>query len=140
VVSSTPRPPLPPGNTRYPFYRRLGGPQSRSGRAENRDSIPDRPPHSISHEYMFVCVCVYIYIYIYIYTHTHTHLKSSTFPAVTQGSICTPTNEQQLDTIIYKHVVVILDVSTISGHLQGRYSTNNNTVMAVYVIIVQREI
>ena len=26
---------LPPRNTRYPLYRRLGGPQSRSGRAEN---------------------------------------------------------------------------------------------------------
>jgi len=26
---------LPPGKTRYPFYRRLGGPQDRSGRAEN---------------------------------------------------------------------------------------------------------
>ena len=26
---------LPPGKTRYPFHRRLGGPQSRSGRAEN---------------------------------------------------------------------------------------------------------
>ena len=26
---------LAPGNTRYPFYRRLGGPQGRSGRAEN---------------------------------------------------------------------------------------------------------
>ena len=26
---------LPPENTRYPFYRRLGGPQGRSGRAEN---------------------------------------------------------------------------------------------------------
>jgi len=25
---------LPPGNTRYPLYRRLGGPQGRSGRAE----------------------------------------------------------------------------------------------------------
>ena len=38
---------LPPGKTRYPFYRRLGGPQGRSGRAENlvphRESIPDRP-------------------------------------------------------------------------------------------------
>jgi len=36
-VSPTLRPPLPPGNTRYPFYRRLGGPQGRSGRAENFD-------------------------------------------------------------------------------------------------------
>ena len=26
---------LPPGKTRYPFYRRLSGPQGRSGRAEN---------------------------------------------------------------------------------------------------------
>ena len=26
---------LPPEKTRYPFYRRLGGPQDRSGRAEN---------------------------------------------------------------------------------------------------------
>jgi len=26
---------LPPGKTRYPFYRGLGGPQDRSGRAEN---------------------------------------------------------------------------------------------------------
>ena len=26
---------LPPGKTRYPFYRRLGGPQGRSGRARN---------------------------------------------------------------------------------------------------------
>ena len=25
---------LPPGKTRYPFYRRLGGPQGRSGRVE----------------------------------------------------------------------------------------------------------
>jgi len=26
---------LTPGKIRYPFYRRLGGPQGRSGRAEN---------------------------------------------------------------------------------------------------------
>ena len=26
---------LPPGKTQYPFYRRLGGPQGRSERAEN---------------------------------------------------------------------------------------------------------
>ena len=26
---------LPPGKTRYPFYRRLGGPHGRYGRAEN---------------------------------------------------------------------------------------------------------
>ena len=43
---------LPPGKTRYPFYRRLGGPQSRAGRGgksgPHRDSIPDRPARSRS--------------------------------------------------------------------------------------------
>ena len=30
---------LPPGKTRYPLYRRLGGPQGRSGQAENLASL-----------------------------------------------------------------------------------------------------
>ena len=33
--AARPRRTLPQGKTRYPFYRRLGGPQGRSGRAEN---------------------------------------------------------------------------------------------------------
>ena len=41
---------LPPGKTRYPLYRRLGGPQGRSGKerriSPHRDSIPDRPARS----------------------------------------------------------------------------------------------
>ena len=52
VVSSTPRPHFTPGKDPVPIYRRLGGPQGRSGRAENlvphRDSIPDRPARSQS--------------------------------------------------------------------------------------------
>jgi len=43
---------LPPGKTRYPFYRRLGGPQGRSGRGRksrpHRHSIPHRPARSQS--------------------------------------------------------------------------------------------
>ena len=35
MVSSTPRPSLPTKKARYPFYRRLGGPQGRYGREEN---------------------------------------------------------------------------------------------------------
>jgi len=34
-VSSTPRPHFTPGKDLVPIYRRLGGPQGRSGRAEN---------------------------------------------------------------------------------------------------------
>jgi len=44
VVSSTPRPRnLPPGKTRYPLYRNLGGPQGRSGGAENLVRTGIRP-------------------------------------------------------------------------------------------------
>ena len=43
---------LPPGKTRCPFYRGLGGPQGRSGRAENlvptEIRSPDRPVRSQS--------------------------------------------------------------------------------------------
>ena len=35
VSAARPGRTLPPGKTRYPFYRRLGGPQRWSGRAEN---------------------------------------------------------------------------------------------------------
>jgi hypothetical protein len=44
VVSFTPRPPYPQGNSpRYPLDRRLGGPQIRSGRGgEEKNSQP--PP------------------------------------------------------------------------------------------------
>ena len=35
MVTSTPGCTLPPGKTRYPLYRWLGGPQGRSGREEN---------------------------------------------------------------------------------------------------------
>ena len=34
MVSSTPRPYFTPGRTQYPLYRRLVGPQGRSGRAD----------------------------------------------------------------------------------------------------------
>jgi len=43
---------LPLGKTRHPLYRRLGGPQGRSGRAENFVATgirsPDRPAGSES--------------------------------------------------------------------------------------------
>jgi hypothetical protein len=35
---------LPPGKTQYPFYRRLGGPQDRSGQAENLAPTGIRSP------------------------------------------------------------------------------------------------
>ena len=48
-VSPTPRPPITPGKTQYPLYRRLGGLQGRSGRAENLvpTGIRSRNVHSV---------------------------------------------------------------------------------------------
>jgi len=37
---------LPPGKSRYPLYRRLGGPQGRSGRAENL-ALPGFDPRTV---------------------------------------------------------------------------------------------
>jgi len=58
---------LTPGKTRYPFYRRLVGPQGRSGRTEksrpHRDSIPDRPARSRSLYRLSYPAHIYIYIY-----------------------------------------------------------------------------
>jgi len=39
---------LPPGKTRYPFDRRLGGPQGMSGRAENLVSTGIRSPDRLA--------------------------------------------------------------------------------------------
>jgi len=66
---------LPPGKTRYPFYRRLGGLQGRSGRAENlvptgiwfRTVQPivsrctdwaTQHTHTHTHTHIYMCVCV----------------------------------------------------------------------------------
>ena len=64
---------LPPGKTWYPFHRRLGGPQGRSGRSENLVPTgirsPDRPARSQSlyrlsypaHQYNVGSDAMYIY-------------------------------------------------------------------------------
>ena len=38
---------LPPGKTRYPLYRRLGGPQGRSGRVRKISSTPGFDPQTV---------------------------------------------------------------------------------------------
>jgi hypothetical protein len=38
---------LPPGKTRYPLYRRLGGPQGRSGRARKISPPPGFDPRTV---------------------------------------------------------------------------------------------
>ena len=38
---------LPPGKTRYPLYRRLGGPQGRSGRVQKISPAPGFDPRTV---------------------------------------------------------------------------------------------
>ena len=38
---------LPPGKTRYPLYRRLGGPQGRSGRVRKISPPPEFDPQTV---------------------------------------------------------------------------------------------
>jgi len=75
---------LPPGKTRYPFYRRLGGSQGRSGRAESlvptgirsRTVQPvvsryadwaTRPTHTHTHTHTHIHTHTHTQTYIYIY-------------------------------------------------------------------------
>jgi len=46
-VSVTPRPLLPPGKTRYPLYKRLGGPQGRSGQVRKISPPPGFDPRTV---------------------------------------------------------------------------------------------
>jgi hypothetical protein len=47
VVSTKPRLPLPSGKTRYPLYRRLGGPQGRSGQVRKISTPPGFDPRTV---------------------------------------------------------------------------------------------
>jgi hypothetical protein len=49
LVSTMPRPPLPPENARYPLYRRLGGPQGQSGRVRKILLPPGFDPRKVQH-------------------------------------------------------------------------------------------
>jgi len=76
---------LPPGKTRYPVSRRLGGPQGRSGRAENLVPAGIRsrtvqpvaqslyrlsyPAHCV--KYIYVCIYTYTDIVVYMYINTY---------------------------------------------------------------------
>ena len=46
-VNVTPRPLYPPGKTRYPLHRRLGGPQDRSGRVRKISPPPGFDPRTV---------------------------------------------------------------------------------------------
>ena len=46
-TASRPGRSLPPGKTRYPLYRRLGGPQGRSGQVRKISPLPGFDPQTV---------------------------------------------------------------------------------------------
>ena len=64
---------LPPEKTRYPLYRRLSGPQGRSGRAENL-AAPEFDPRTVQpvvSRYTDWATCLIKIWIVVIITHTH---------------------------------------------------------------------
>jgi len=71
---------LPPGKTRYPLYRRLGGPQGRSGRAEKLVSTGIRsrtvqPVVSRYTDWAIRLTHTHTHTHTHKHTHTHTHTR-----------------------------------------------------------------
>ena len=61
---------LPPGNTWYPFYKRLGGPQGRCGRAENLvpTGIRSRTVHPLAQSlYRLSYPALYMKSYVHVW-------------------------------------------------------------------------
>jgi len=92
---------LPPGKTRYPFYRRLGGPQGRSGRTENlvATGIRSRTVQPVVCNYtdwatrpkIWNCKFVYVYVLLNIllcyYVRNTTVFHAACFPSPIQPQI-----------------------------------------------------
>ena len=77
-----PRRTLPSGKTRYPFYRRLGGPQSRSGQAENLVPIGIRSRSVqpvVSHYTDWATRPTHTHTHTRPHTQTHTHTHTHTY-------------------------------------------------------------
>jgi len=109
---------LPPGKIQYPLYRMLGGPQSRSGPAENlvptgirsRTMQPvAQSPYRLSFPtHIIICIYTSIYIYIYVCVCVLVQIIS---------------NEQKKCTDAHKN--------KSSGHLETRYLMFRRSVISL---------
>jgi hypothetical protein len=91
----------PPGKTRYPLYRRLGGPQGWSGWAENL-----APPGFDPWTFQPV---------------VSRYTDSATRPTYCVSTNTILYNDQQMNTII-SQIITLPHVSTLLGHPQGACS------------------
>jgi hypothetical protein len=56
---------LPPGKTRYPLYRRLGGPQDQSGRVRKFSPPPGFDPRTVHPLASRYTECVFVVLGVY---------------------------------------------------------------------------
>ena len=79
---------LPPGNTRYPLYRRLGGPQGRCGRVRKISPptgirSPDRPARSESLDRLsYRGSCHLLHLTLLQCSHTPVHTRATSTPTL----------------------------------------------------------
>jgi hypothetical protein len=104
AVSSTPRPHVTPGKDRYPFYNRLGGPQGRSGQAENLvpTGIRSRTVQPVAQSLYRLSYPTHIYFIIRL--HFRTYRNSNTAMEGTQKD-CIPMNASMISA---HHAVSVL--------------------------------
>jgi len=96
---------LPPGETRYPFYRRLGGSQGRSGRAENMPVYNTAKKMtsilfwslSISKHFHTHYINMFmIYCHTQLHTITTTHFRTKYFKAHSNNKVFQMTSYQTI--------------------------------------------
>jgi len=120
---------LPPGKTRYPFYTRLGGPQGRSGRAENLvpTGIRSRTVQPIVSRYTEWATRPYIYTHTYTYIYIYVCvcvLRKQAYVLCETKDIVTVENPE-----LVCHVVKILKIlrkfqsSRCSNHISYHFQT-----------------
>jgi hypothetical protein len=119
---------LPPGKTRYPLNRRLGGPQSRSGRMRkisptHRDSIPG--PSSLQSPRVVKRITVAPAIRrLYVYVHMSNIAGSSLRCFGMRRGVCrylvTDVSEKQNISPIFKGRAIIKSPASVGPIFKGR--------------------
>jgi len=69
---------VPPGQTRYPLYRRMGGSQDRSGSVREISPLPGFDPRTVQPVascYTYYAIAVHIHIYRNLKSHINSDLS-----------------------------------------------------------------
>jgi hypothetical protein len=127
---------LPPGKTRYPLYRRLSGPHSRSGRVRKISPptgirSPDRPARSES-LYRLRYPGPFVFSYIPLQSHGHSiHTNcaitvTTAMSLLTRAKVAGECNRQADRSIERHHPPPVIDLSAGSPRLMRAHSARSS--------------